>query len=279
MPQLVFAASVRQPAGRRKRPSNEREMDERSERAAKRFELPILVAALLVIPVIVIEQAHVGHGWKLAAEITNWTIWIAFASELVVLLALTPERWRWVRAHPLEVVIVVLTPPFFPASLQATRVFRLLRIVRLLRLAKIAKRLTAADGVRYAALLALVTVLGGGAAFAAVERDYSSWDGVWWSISTMTTVGYGDVTPKTTLGRVIGIVVMLVGIGFVAVLTAAIAQRFVAAEVREDLAEVQSETAEELELAEAELLDELREITERLRRVETTVQRITARPR
>jgi voltage-gated potassium channel len=44
----------------------------------------------------------------------------------------------------------------------------------------------------------------------------------------VTTVGYGDIVPKTDAGRVIGIIVMLGGIGFVAVLTAAIAQRFIA---------------------------------------------------
>ena len=46
----------------------------------------------------------------------------------------------------------------------------------------------------------------------------------------MTTVGYGDVTPHTTPGRIIAAVVMLVGIGFVAVVTGAIAQRFIATE-------------------------------------------------
>jgi hypothetical protein len=51
---------------------------------------------------------------------------------------------------------------------------------------------------------------------------------VWWAIVTMTTVGYGDIRPETNAGRVIGIVVMLFGIGFLAVLTAAIAQRFIA---------------------------------------------------
>jgi voltage-gated potassium channel len=73
-------------------------------------------------------------------------------------------------------------------------------------------------------------VLGGGTAFAAVERgqELSAWDGLWWAIVTVTTVGYGDIVPKTDAGRVIGIAVMLGGIGFLAVLTAAIAQRFIA---------------------------------------------------
>jgi voltage-gated potassium channel len=122
-----------------------------------------------------------------------------------------------------------LTPPFLPASLQAARAFRLLRLIRLLRLAVLARRLLSAEGVRDAAVLALLTVLGGGAAFAAVEKDQhmSAWDGVWWAVTTVTTVGYGDFSPKTDSGRVIAMFVMVVGIGFVALLTAAAAERFI----------------------------------------------------
>ena len=72
-------------------------------------------------------------------------------------------------------------------------------------------------------------MLGGGAAFAAVEKisDLSAWDGVWWAITTVTTVGYGDPAVTTDGGRIIAICLMFTGIGFVAVLTAAAAERFV----------------------------------------------------
>lgn len=134
----------------------------------------------------------------------------------------------WIRKHPLEVAIVVLTPPFLPASMQAARVFRLLRLLRLLRLGILVRRFLSTEGIRDAAVLAARMVLGGGAAFAAVEkaRHLSTWDGVWWAITTVTTVGYGDVSPQTDMGRMIAIAVMFVGIGFIAILTAAAAERF-----------------------------------------------------
>jgi voltage-gated potassium channel len=109
----------------------------------------------------------------------------------------------------------VLTPPFLPASLQALRVFRLLRVLRLIAVVQYARRLFSLNGLGYGALLAAITVLAGGAAFAHAEGDeVSTWDGVWWAMTTMTTVGYGDLYPETDVGRLIGMLVMVVGIGF-----------------------------------------------------------------
>jgi voltage-gated potassium channel len=224
------------------------------------------VAALLVIPVIFVEQSSAGDPWRTLAAVTNWLIWIVFAAELVAMLVVVPNRTRWLLNHPLEVAVVVLTPPFLPATLQALRAIRLLRLLRLLRLAQVARRSSSIVGLRYAAVLALITALAGGAAFASVEDGASTWDGVWWAVTTMTTVGYGDVFPETDAGRTIAIVLMLVGIGFVAILTGAVAERFVAAQVRGEVDEVERVVDGELDDARQAALSELRRITERLER-------------
>ncbi|HEX8205762.1 MAG TPA: potassium channel family protein [Solirubrobacteraceae bacterium] len=231
-------------------------MDERSEAVERRLEGPLLVAALLTVPAIAIEQSGLAEPWDTLAVVLNWTIWTAFLAEVVIMLRIVPNRRRWLRDHPLDVAIVLLTPPFLPASLQAARVFRLLRLLRLARAAGLARRLYSTEGVRDAAVLALMTVLGGGAAFAALERghhdtDPSAWDGVWWALTTVTTVGYGDLSPETDGGRVVAIVVMLVGIGFVAILTAAAAERFTAS--RREGAEERQEIAAKLDAIAARL--------------------------
>lgn len=241
-------------------------------RIARHFELPMLVAALLVIPVVAVEQSNAGEPWRSIAGGLNWAIWVAFAVELIVMLAVVPERWRWLRSHPLEVVIVLLTPPFLPSSLQALRTLRVLRLLRLLRLAQLARRTFSLDGLRYAAILAVLTAVGGGYAYSAAESAQdpapSVWDGVWWAVTTMTTVGYGDEYPTTTLGRVYAIALMLVGIGFIAILIGAIAERFLAAEIEDAV-----EAAEEVEATEVEVLAELQEIRSRLDRLETRLGR------
>jgi len=244
-------------------------MNERSERLARVLSVPLLIAALLTIPVVVIEQAHASEAWKHAAAVTNWVIWSAFAIETVAMLLVVPDRRGWLRGHLLEVAIVLLTPPFLPSSLQAARLFRLLRLLRLVWLVKFARELVSVEGVRYAALLAGFTALGGGAAFAETEH-HSTWTGVYWAISTMTTVGYGDVNPETQAGRAIAVAVMLVGIGFLTLVIGAIAQRFMAAEVEEIEEE---EGAKELESVE-EALHEIREVMSRLQRLETAMQRL-----
>jgi hypothetical protein len=85
--------------------------DERSKRIERLFEWPIVIAAILVIPVIYIEQSEHGEPWSTLATVANWVIWLLFLAEVVVMLAVVPDRRRWARTHPLELAIVVLTPP------------------------------------------------------------------------------------------------------------------------------------------------------------------------
>jgi voltage-gated potassium channel len=234
-------------------------MDERSLRIEAKFDWPMVIAALLVIPLLVIEESDLGQPWDAVGVILNWGTWLAFAVEFAVMVYVTPRPTQWMRRHPLDVAVVFLTVPFVPAF-TGLRLLRLLRLGRLFTL----KRLLSLDGVRNTALVALMTVVIGGALFAAVEDDQnlSSWDGIWWAVTTMTTVGYGDISPDTDAGRVLAITVMLVGIAFVALLTGFIADRFLRHEVEEIDREV-----DEAEERDERILRELAEIRARLDRL------------
>jgi voltage-gated potassium channel len=80
-----------------------------------------------------------------------------------------------------------------------------------------------------------LVVVGGGVLIRVLDHsEYPDiWVGMWWAIQTVTTVGYGDVTPKHASGRLVGVIVMLEGIAFLAIVTAVITSSFVARAERE----------------------------------------------
>lgn len=217
----------------------------------------MVIAALLVIPLLILEQSATSGLWRGVAIGLNWVVWSAFLAEVVIMLSVVPDRWAWIRSHPLEVLIVALTAPVLPASMQALRVIRLLRLVRLLLVAKRLRGLLTPGGLSQTALVGLMVVLAGGAALREVEPqlELSIWDAMWWALVTATTVGYGDIVPITEAGRAIATVVMMAGIGFVALLTAALARMFVA----------------EPEGPEAEMLGLLHELRDRLEIIEWSI--------
>jgi voltage-gated potassium channel len=247
-------------------------MDARSTRVAEILNTPMLIAAALTLPMVAITESKPGGTLESVAIVLNWVTWIAFAVELVVMLAVVPDRRAWLRANPLSPVIVFLTPPVLPAGLQSLRVLRLLRLVRLMRLAQLSREVFSLQGLRYAMLLAVLTVIGGGALFDAFEKKsqhLDTWDGIYWAVTTMTTLG-SDIYPTTTGGEIVSTVILIVGIGFVALLTGAVAQRFLGPEIAEVEAELESEQL----TAEALAMRELRNIREQMQALEVAVERI-----
>jgi voltage-gated potassium channel len=166
-------------------------------------------------------------------------IWLVFAAELAFILVVAPRKASALRAHWLDAVIVVVTSPILGAFLSSLRLLRLARLLRFLRLGALLTRLmqreralSSGTAFRFAALVTLLVVVSAGAAETLVDDgDFpSTWDGIWWAVATVTTVGYGDLTPSSVQGRIVAMVVMLFGIGFLSVLTATVASRFVKTE-------------------------------------------------
>lgn len=226
------------------------------------FHGPLLVAAVLSIPATILQAAHVNEPWGAIGTGLNWLIWLAFLAELVTMLVVVPSRGRYLRTHPLDLAIVVLTPPFLLQAIQGVRMLRLLRVLRLLRLAPLARVVFSIEGAKAAAALAFLTAFAGGAGFASVE-NLSFGNGLYWAIVTMTTVGYGDITPHTAEGKVVAVVVMLVGIGTATLVIGAVAQRFLAPSVHG------------IELGEEDLLVQVQDISARLQQLEVALRKRT----
>jgi voltage-gated potassium channel len=209
-------------------PTAETQAALRAERVAKWLRVPLIMAALLAIPTIVVQESDLGQTWEILAAVLDWCIWAMFAANLAIMLSIVPDRRRWLIENPLDVLIVVFTPPFLPATMKLARVLPIVRLLWLMAIAHRLRKVFSLQGLRYAALIVFTVVAGGGVIFVAVEReqDLSTWDGLWWAAETVTTVAYGDIYPTTALGRIVATVVMTAGIGFVALLTGALAQRF-----------------------------------------------------
>jgi voltage-gated potassium channel len=231
-----------------------------SGRVTHPFEPVVLVATLAMIPVLIIQHDATSHGWVVFAEVANWLIWIVFAAELAFILTVAPRKKTALRAHWLDAAIVVVSLPAYGRLLSSVRMVRLVRLMRLLRAGVIIsralqaeRRLTSTNLFRLAALGTIfLTVLAGAVESTIDTGDFKSfWDGVWWAVVTVTTVGYGDIYPKSVGGRIVAVIVMLVGIGFIAVLTATISSYFVKSDRSDEhaalidaLARIEAELAE-----------------------------------
>jgi len=117
-----------------------------------------------------------------------------------------------------------------------------------------------------------VVVVGGGVAMRLLDHsEYESvWTGMWWALQTVTTVGYGDVTPEHVSGRIVGAFVMLYGIAFLTITIAAITSTFVARAEREQMAQAGDQ---------ARMDSHLHDLSARLERIEQSLGELAAGPR
>ena len=260
-------------------------MDDRIAAWERRLDPFGIAAGLATIPLLVLDQTHPRGAWHVVSRVGDWAVWLVFLISLLVMLAVTPgRRLAYLRRYPLDLIVVVLTPPFLPLGVQWLRVLRVLRVVRVIRLGPTLRRVFSLEGIEYAAVLALIVLFGGAAAFSAADKvGYGN--SLYWALSTMTTVGYGDVTPHSPLAKVIACVMMIFGISFFALVTGAIAQRFLAAGVADAERDLQSSEAAvtsgqaavmsgqaAVVSGEQEVLRRLQSIEQQLAQLQTTLQ-------
>ena len=214
------------------------------ERFEATVELPLLVLAVAMVPLLVVPLlVDLPSRLKSTFVAADWLIWAAFAFEYVVRLVLTTQRWRFVRREWASLLIIVL--PFLRPLrvVRSARAIRLLRMGRLVSLLKAvtekARRLLVRHHLHYAVLVTGVLILGGAALALVVEEGQGGTietfgDALWWAVSTVSTAGYGDTFPVTPAGRGIAAFLMIAGIALFGVLTANIAAFFVEQDVHED---------------------------------------------
>jgi voltage-gated potassium channel len=232
------------------------------------FDGATYAAALFTGPVLIALAFDLPSSLESALEAANWACWAAFALELVTMLAISRDRSAWLRSRPMTPVIVVLTLPAF----EGLDVFRLVRLLRGPFARRVAEGVTTTAGLRNVAILTLLTVGLGGLLFAELEPNVDVGDGLYWSVTTVTTTGYGDIVPTTEAAKALAMAIMLIGAGFLAILTGAIAQRFIGRWQRSGT-EPDEQSPAAATVGEDAVLAKLDELGERLARLERAVTR------
>jgi voltage-gated potassium channel len=227
--------------------STEEDLDSSGlSRWRKRSDVPLIALAVGSLPLLALEikRNDLPYGDRIFLDVINVVVLIAFAIDYSVEFALVESKRSYVRSEWASALIVISQGMALLPSLTAFGVLRVLRAGRALRFVAVVfrvagiqteARLRGRDLLRKRAAafglsIAGLTWITSAVAFTLVEevgasKPTKSWfDALWWSLSTITTVGYGDVYPVTTAGRIVGGFTMIVGISTFAIVTAKVAE-------------------------------------------------------
>lgn len=196
------------------------------ERWDRLVEWPLAAASVVFLAVyawLVIGRPGAA-GQALALGVTS-AVWLVFAIDYVVRLRLVPDRRRWFVRNLHLLALVAL--PFF-------RPLYLLRLVALLgALGRVTSTAFRGRVILYVVASTALIVGMGSLAVLDAEQDAPGalittyGDALWWAMTTVTTVGYGDLYPVTVAGRVLAVFLMLSGVALVGAVTATLASWFV----------------------------------------------------
>ena len=206
-------------------------------------DLPLLVIAIGSLPLLLLELVtdRLSDTDENFLTAVNVLVFVTFAIDYVVELAVTFNRAKYVRTQWASLLIVVtqfltLLPTLgFLGILRGARALRVIGTLgRVIGIGAASREQGRKFFQEKAASLAFgvsgFTLITSAVAFTLAEdvgdgrRINSFFDALWWSASTITTVGYGDIYPVTVAGKIVAVFTMVVGVATLAVVTARIAQ-------------------------------------------------------
>ncbi len=226
---------------------------EADTRAGRLFDLTLIWLILASVAVVVLDSVEaVRAQYGDLFTVLEWTFTLLFTAEYVARLVCVRQPMRYARSFYGVIDLLAVLPTYLAVlvpGLHALIDVRLLRLLRLFRILKLGAyvaefgamgRAIAASRRKIFVFLSFVMLVVWvmGTLMYVVEGRASGFTsipiGVYWAITTMTTVGFGDITPKTDLGRLIASVMMLIGWGTLAVPTGIVSAEFVAQKVHRE---------------------------------------------
>ncbi len=222
---------------------------EADTRAGKLFDVALIWGILISVAAVMADSVsaiRAEHGSLLSA--TEWLFTILFTLEYLLRLACIGRPWRYATSFFGVVDLLAVLPTYlsllFPGGqyllviriLRVLRIFRVLKLVQFLHEVEVMSRALRASARKI--LVFIFTVLTLVVVFGSVmyliegeEHGFTSIPrSIYWAIVTMTTVGYGDISPQTSLGQAVAAVVMMLGFAIIAVPTGIVASEMTRAE-------------------------------------------------
>ena len=211
--------------------------------AGKAFDIILLVAILLSIVVVSLETVKEFDPYDSVFKVTEWILTILFTIEYILRLVCVPRTIRYATSFFGVVDFLSIVPTYLTLFDRGTRslvVIRAFRLLRTFRVFKLARMLSEAAVMRravweargkivvfLASILIVVTV--SAVAMYVIENTFASPNepseftsipqAMYWAVVTMTTVGYGDIVPKTHLGKMLSALLIMIGYSLIIVPT------------------------------------------------------------
>lgn len=219
------------------------------------FDWLLILTIVANLSILVLDTFQISDGLRSALDIIEWITVAFFAVEYILRLwtadmmypKLSPDKavLRYVLSFDGLVCLLTLLPYLLPFAFTSGIVaFRLLRVIRVFHLFRINSQYDAfnvvvdvlrnkAQQIMSSVILILIMMLASSICMYSLEHDAqpevftNAFSGIWWSVSTLLTVGYGDIYPITPLGKLFAIAISFLGVGLVAIPTGIISAGFV----------------------------------------------------
>ncbi|EKE70249.1 ion transporter [Gallaecimonas xiamenensis] len=206
------------------------------------IELAMMILSILAVAVVLVLQfAPLNLDERKLLLLIDTAICIIFLGRFFIGLARAGQKWPYIRTHWIDLVSSI------PAVdiLRYGRLFQVVRVLRILRLANQAIRqlLRQSTHAVLATMLVILVVVIGGSSIAILLTEgqnpasniHTAEDAIWWSLVTISTVGYGDFYPVSTAGRIVSALVIITGVSLFGGVSGLMAAKLTMRDEREEV--------------------------------------------